>query len=274
MDSGREDAPTDTGPSLPREIGPADRPAGFRTPRAHDGTTPLPAVILLHGYSASSSVQDLYFGLTRNASLEGFYVVLPDGMTDGAGNQFWNATPACCNFGGSSVDDVAYLTALIDELESLVPVSDVYLIGHSNGGFMSYRMACERAERITGIVSLAGSDFLGDSDCVPDRPVSVLQIHGSLDGTIPIDGMAGAYPSATDVVARWASRNGCEPTSATGDALDLESEIAGAESEVERYDAGCDAHSELWTIVGGSHVPTLTTEFTPTVLDWLRSQAR
>lgn len=271
------DAGVDAGPAtpeLPSAIGPAERPADLVVPPAHDGVTPLPAIILLHGYGANGSAQDVYFGLSRSARSAGFYVVIPDGTLDTSGRRFWNATPACCDFGGVGVDDVAYLTSLMDALEAVAPVSDFFFVGHSNGGFMSYRMACERSERVSGIVSLAGSDFLGETDCVPDQAVSVLQVHGDADTTILYDGTAG-YPSASDVVARWASRAGCDGTSEAGAMLDLDSGLTGEDTETLSYSSGCTAaQAELWTIRGGAHIPALTREFSPSVLGWLRAHTR
>jgi len=262
--------------ALPDTLGPSERPAQLVVPSARDGVTPLPVVVLLHGYGANGAGQDLYFGLSRAARSEGFYVIVPDGTVDAGGRRFWNATPACCDFAGTGVDDVAYLTSLLDELEALTPISQIYFVGHSNGGFMSYRMACELADRVSAIVSLAGADFASDTDCVPDRAVSVLQIHGDLDATIPYAGVAGAYPSASDGVARWAERASCDlGASEAGEMLDLESALGGAETETLRYAADCEgAEAELWTIRNGSHIPALNRTFAPTVLAWLRDHAR
>lgn len=263
-------------PELPSTIGPSERPAALVVPRAHDGTTPLPAVVLLHGYGANGVGQDLYFGLSRAARTEGFYTLLPDGTVDSSGRRFWNATHWCCDFGGTGVDDVAYLKALLDELEDLVPISAIFFVGHSNGGFMSYRMACELSDRISAIASLAGSDFADDNDCVPARAVSVLQIHGDADEVIPYDGAVGLYPSAGDAVLRWAERAGCDPSAAElGEPLDLDTSLAGAETETLRYETGCSgAAAELWTIRDGSHIPALGRTFASTLLEWLRAHAR
>ena len=46
----------------------------------------------------------------------GFVLVAPDGTLDRTGQRFWNATDACCNFFGDSVDDVAYLHGLVREV--------------------------------------------------------------------------------------------------------------------------------------------------------------
>lgn len=277
------DAGADAGPSAPTTLGTAERPASLVIPPAHDGTTPLPALVLLHGYTASGQVQELYFAMTRAVREAGFYLVLPDGTIDEPGNRFWNATDACCDFEGIGVDDVAYIRGLIDELETVVPVDPdaIFLMGHSNGGFMSYRMACEASDRIAAIVSLAGSDFLTDSDCVPAQPVSVLQIHGDADTTVLYGGGTSllrgteAYPGAADVVARWAARAGCDLSlPVDGAPLDIEATLAGAETRVTIYADGCTASSELWTIEGGTHIPALQREFTPMALDWLLAHRR
>ena len=100
---------------------------------------------------------------------EGFLYLHPDGTTDCLGDPFWNATDACCNFCGSSVDDVAFLSAVLDAIEAQFTVDPrrIFLIGHSNGGFMSYRMACEHADRVAAIASLAGATWFDPLDCGP-----------------------------------------------------------------------------------------------------------
>jgi polyhydroxybutyrate depolymerase len=262
----------------PGSLGPDARPATFVVPPAHDGVTPLPLMVLLHGYGASGAIQDTYFGASAAARELGFYLIVPEGTTDTSAKRFWNATPACCDFGATGVDDVAYLTALLDEAESVVPVdtSRVYFFGHSNGGFMSYRMACELGDRVTAIASLAGSDFATATECVPDAPVSVLQVHGTLDATIVYEGNA-YYPSARAAVTRWAERAGCDPATSTRlDPLDLESTIPGAETVVERFATGCDSglDAELWTIEGGGHIPTWTDAWMDSLAGWLLRHSR
>lgn len=263
----------DAGGGPPRLIGPEDRQARVAVPAAHDGVTELPLVVLLHGYSASSYAQDAYFGLSRYARTHGFYVVLPDGTVDAAGNRFWNATEACCNSGGIDVDDEGYLRGLVHEMKSLYPVDDsrVYFVGHSNGGFMSYRMACAMADEVTAIASLAGSTYGDASDCGASEPVSVLQVHGTADTTIAYDGGVG-YPSAPDTVARWAERAGCDTSMPTDlEPLDIEVDLAGAETAVRRFETGCadGLDAELWSIEGGSHIPVFNDNWMPMLTEWL-----
>ena len=240
----------------------AARPYGLHVPPGYDPAKATPLVVLLHGYMTTGPKQEAYFGLTAVADAKTFLYAFPDGKKDAHGEQFWNATPACCDFGKSNVDDVAYLTAVIDDVSAHHHVDPrrVYVVGHSNGGFMAHRLACALAPRVAAIVSLAGAG--GSDDCTPASPVSVLQIHGDHDTFIRYEGgtIAGAaYPSARETVRRWAARDGCTGAlSPTGATLDLAREVAGAETRIERT-AGCAAgiDVELWTLIGGKHLPVL-----------------
>jgi polyhydroxybutyrate depolymerase len=273
------DAPTGDAGIVPGtiQIGPDQRPARMVVPPQHDGSTPLPLVVLLHGYSASSTLQDSYFGTTRLARELGFYLILPDGTIDRAGNRFWNAG-ACCDFGGVDVDDVGYLTGLLDDAEARVPVdaSRVYFMGHSNGGFMSYRMACSLADRITAVAALAGTEA-STEPCEPTRPVSILHIHGTADPTIVYDGGAigGApYLSADELIAAWQMRNACDASMSTsGGTRDHDAAVAGEETSVTTWST-CYASTtvELWRMEGSNHIPTIrgaTGTASRALLEWL-----
>ena len=261
------------------EIGPADRPATLVAP--DEVTGPAPLLLLLHGYSASSAIQDGYLGVTEQAASRGLYVLMPDGTPEaGSGKLYWDASPACCNFGGTPVDDVGYLSGLIDEAIAERPIDPdrVYVLGHSNGGFMAYRLACERAEQIAAIAALAGADQTEPDECVPSEPVSVLHLHGTDDAVIRYDGgvTRAPYPGALETVSRWASRDGCDDAATTVAPIDLDSGIDGSETTVTVHE-GCDgaAAVQLDTIEGGTHVPELPHEVVGTeVLDWLLAQSR
>lgn len=249
-----------------------ERPYDVFVPSAYDPATPTPLVILLHGYTASGDLQELYWQIQPHAETRGFLYVHPDGTKDTQGNQFWNATDACCNFEGSDVDDSAYIRSIIDGVKAQYNVDPkrVFVMGHSNGGFMSYRMACDHADAVAAIVSLAGATFLDTSQCQPSEPVSVLQIHGTADTTVLYEGTL-AYPGAIATVETWAMYNDCALTTVPGANLDLDSGIPGDETTVTVYNTGCEApgHAELWTIDGGSHIPALSDSWAPSILDFL-----
>ncbi|MEZ4442598.1 MAG: alpha/beta hydrolase-fold protein [Polyangiaceae bacterium] len=265
------------GGELPTTFG-GDRPVTLAVPDDYDPAVPAPLVILLHGYGASGAAQNVYFGLGAEVTARGGLFAAPDGTVDQGDRRFWNATDACCNFYGSTVDDSAYLRGLVDAIGESYSVDPkrVHFVGHSNGGFMSYRMACDHAAVVASIVSLAGATFLDAADCAPSEPVHVLQIHGTDDDTIAYDGGETlpmlTYPGAVATVEQWATVGGCGLTPDTSaPALDLESGIAGAESTVSRYAAGCQpgGSAELWTIAGGGHIPSLSEGFAPAVVDFL-----
>ncbi len=272
-DAGEDDAAVaeDAGDMPPAFVGGDERPTRVIVPPGYDGSTAAPLLVLLHGYTASGFAQNAYFNMTRKAGERGMLLIAPDGLIDGIGNRHWNATPACCGSPTRLADDLAYITGLIDEMEAgyNVDSSRIYLVGHSNGGFMSYRMACDAADRITAIASLAGSTFANEERCDPARPVSVLQIHGTVDPTILYDGFFGGYPSAPDTVQRFADRAGCTTDSA-GDAIDFDAVLPGAETTTRDWsDCSTGADASLWTIEAGGHIPPLSSTATDQILDWL-----
>ncbi|MDF1564451.1 MAG: alpha/beta fold hydrolase [Deltaproteobacteria bacterium] len=257
-----------------------DRPYGLTVPDAYDGSAALPLVFLLHGFTADAVTQDLYFGMSALARQRGFFVALPDGTFNATLQRFWNATDACCGF-GSDVDDVAYLEAVLDDIESqyLIDPKRVFFVGHSNGGFMSHRMACERPGRVAAIASLAGAVWKDESLCDPAEPVSVLQIHGTLDAVILYGGgwnMGFEYPGAVETVDTWATLNGCDATTtALTPDLDLVNDLLGAETTRIVHE-GCPATgaAELWRIEAGSHLPTFRSDWAGVIYDWLMAHPR
>ncbi len=246
-------------------------------PSSYDAGTPAPLIVLLHGYTSSGAGQDSYMGFSAIADKYGFLLVAPDGDKEAGGdeNRFWNASPACCNFYRSDVDDSAYVLSIINEVKANfnIDANRVYLVGHSNGGFMSYRAAYDHSETIAAVASLAGASH-ADTRPAPANPVHILQIHGTSDGTIAYEGAeigGNAYPSARDTVTQWAQYNGCEAQAAERELRDLVANLEGHESSVQVFNQGCKAggSSELWTISNGSHVPSFSDTFAAQVVEWL-----
>lgn len=239
-------------PNPPTEIG-GTRPAPVFLPSDYTVDREWPLVIMLHGYGVTASLQDLVFGLGPRVDSLGFILVKPEGTTDGSGYPFWNATEDCCDFAHTGVDDVAYITGLIDESRALYPVSSVALVGHSNGGFMSYRMACEVPERIDRLLVLAGLVYDDESDCVGTAPVSVVHVHGTADDTIAYDSVP-PHAGAEESVGRWVTKAGCDPTPAPTDDRDYLGPVDGAETSTQQW-SGCapGVDVQLWTATGGDH---------------------
>lgn len=251
------------------------RPYESNIPKSYDPSKATPLLLMLHGFSATPFVGDRYFQMTELSEAKGFLYAYPSGTTNSKKMPFWNGTDGCCDGEQSGVDDVAYLNAVIDDMQARYNVDKkrVYLVGHSNGGFMSHRFACDSAPRISGIVSLAGAVWKDASKCNPTAPVAVLQVHGTMDDFINYEGEAN-IPSAKVTVATWAAKNGCDPTlAATGTTFDLDSAVSGAETRVERHACPRGA-AELWTLDGGSHVPSLTPAFGEEIWTFLTTTSR
>ena len=238
----------------------AARPYEMDVPAGLDASKPAPLVILLHGFGENGFVQRAYFGLGALVDTHGFLFAYPDGTKNSTGQRFWNATDACCDFEHTGVDDVAYVDAVIADVRAHYNVDPkrIFVTGHSNGGYMSHRFACDRAKTVAAFVALAGDDWKDATKCQPSEPVAVLQVHGDMDDAVQYNGN-GVTPSAHDSVAGWAQKNGCvaSPTDTTQPPKDLDKALAGAETTVERW-TGCKpgGAAELWTIHGAGHIPT------------------
>jgi len=260
---------------------PGERPFTLVLPNNYQAGNPAPLIIGLHGYTAESPYAQSYFQLEKVADKKGILTVYPSGSKDSNGYLFWNATPACCNFDSSTVDDEAYLLSIIDSVSKdyAVDPARIYIIGHSNGGFMAHRMACNQSDRIAAIVSLSGMTYSNPKSCKPTSPVSVLQIHGTNDAVISYTGgylFSSAYPSARKTIDLWGKINECgKKAYRVLPRLDLDRKLSGAETTVLRY-KGCKtrATSELWTINKGKHSPELSAKFADSVVSFLLSHPK
>ena len=133
-------------------------PVNVHVPTGYDPQNPAPLVMLLHGYTSSGQETEDVVQFTPLADQYGFIYLFPDGQTDILGSRYWNATQACCDFFGNA-DDSGYLLSLIEEVENQLSVDPrrIYVTGHSNGGFMAYRMACDHAGKVAAGVGAVTS---------------------------------------------------------------------------------------------------------------------
>jgi polyhydroxybutyrate depolymerase len=249
-------------------------------PSSYSKDTSLPLVVLLHGYGATGAMQESYMKFESVAEKNKFILVYPDGTIDSTGRRFWNATDACCDFSSAVADDV-YLLSILKEMESnySIDAKRIYFVGHSNGGFMSYRMACRHPDRIAAIASLAGASFFKEKDCGAKSSVSVLQVHGTKDETILYEGgqiLGNSYPSAFASASQWATFNQCTQNAVSRSTqLDLESSIAGDETSIKAW-TNCQNSSEveLWTMENASHIPTLVSTFATKIWEFFAAHPK
>ncbi len=221
-------------------------------PAMYNANTPVPLVLNLHGYTSSATEQEFYGNLRPIADTANFLIVHPNGTIDGLGNRFWNT------FGtGYPVDDVEFLSNLIDSLRTKYNIDPnrIYSTGMSNGGFMSYSLACELSNKIAAIASVTGSMITANLNaCNPQRPVPVMEIHGTADNTVPYNGAAlqGFVPIPT-LVDAWVEKNGCNPTPIFTPVPNINT-TDGCTAEHYRYTGGINGSTvEHYKVIGGGH---------------------
>ena len=184
--------------------------------------TSVPLVIALHGGLGTSSQFEANSGLNGFAESNRFIAVYPDGVgnqPDGSGFQTWNGGYCCGPAATQSIDDITFIRNVVTDLRNSLPVnsSRVYALGHSNGGILSYRIACEMSDVVAAIGVQAGSNVV--TDCRPALPVSVFHLHGTSDTNVPINGGKGSglsttvFVSARSAVDAMATVDGCNVAS-------------------------------------------------------------
>ena len=207
----------------------------------------LPLLVALHG--AGGRFFERYSGFSVLADAEGFIAVYPNPVDVDAGHTFWNIYDH--QPGGGP--DVQFISDLLDYVESklCVDTGRVYVAGVSNGGGMAALAACELSARFAAFASIAGG-YGNLPPCQPANPVSVVEVHGTADGSVPYNGSPanGAHAVHAGAVqpwlAAWREHDGCQRQRAIG-------LIA---PRVERYDwTRCaeGAAVEHIEIFGGNH---------------------
>jgi polyhydroxybutyrate depolymerase len=187
---------------------------------------PLPILFHLHGGGGTGKgTPGLTYGrFNRIADREGFIVVYPDAV-----DKNWNdGRTEHLKPENQDVDDVGFITEIVKRLKETyaIDADRIFTTGMSNGGFMSSRLLCDRADIFRGGAILTASlaeDYL--PKCNPEKPVAVLVMNGTDDPLVPYEGgdvkvfkfgkSRGRVISNDDFVAFWKEKNGCtgeEPT--------------------------------------------------------------
>lgn len=250
--------PSEVTPLIALQVGDLTRSYLLRAPD-EEGDEPRPLLIMFHGAGGSGLRAETATGLTDAVSTSDIIVAYPNGTAANsvAGELAWNAG-ACCGLARSgNVDDVSFVLAMIADIQSRYAVDPerIYLAGYSNGGMLSYRLACEHAELFAGIAVISGA--LNYAPCAPSEPLPVLIVHGTADATVPYAGgetnprtasRFGQWQNSSVALATefWLTVDGCEedPASTTVDRL-----------TTAVYE-GCEPGSalEVVTIADGTHV--------------------
>lgn len=170
-------------------------------------------IIALHGGTGSAERFETSTQLTDKSNEAGFIVVYPDGTGI---LKTWNAGGCCGAAVSNNVDDVHFISELIDHLAAKYKINPkkVYATGHSNGGMLCYRLACELSNKIAAIAPVS-STMVVNQPCNPSRQVPILHMHSKLDENVPYtggygNGISGVYcPPLDSVFNVWSQVNHC-----------------------------------------------------------------
>ena len=220
-------------------------------PANYTGILSVPLVLNFHGYGSNANEQMWYGDFRSISDTAGFLLIHPEGTLFN-GTTHWNVGGWTI---GSTVDDIGFTEALIDSLSVIynIDASRIYSTGMSNGGFMSFLLACQLSDRIAAIASVTGSmttETFNNSN--PQHPTPVMQMHGTSDGLVPYNG-ASWTKSIDDVMQYWAGYNNCNTIPEITALPDLDPND-GSTVEHFVYDGGNNGVTvEHCKITGGEH---------------------
>jgi polyhydroxybutyrate depolymerase len=167
-----------------------------------------PLVVMLHGGYGSGEQAERAYGWNQLADTAKFAVAYPDGIA-----RAWNVHGCCGRPSRDGLDDVGFITAMVDEIDKDVGIdrSRVYATGISNGGMMSYTLACNSAT----FAAIGPDSATQLGTCASPHPISVMHIHGTADRLIRYDGGRGEGvaqingPPVSEVNEFWRNVDRC-----------------------------------------------------------------
>jgi polyhydroxybutyrate depolymerase len=176
--------------------------------------SPRPLVLVYHGALDTAAETAQQTDLLQVARQRGLIVAFLQGYDD-----TWNEGAGHTPAERAHVDDVAFTRAVLHQIESRhrVDRSRIAATGLSNGALLTEFLGCRLAADLTLIAPVEGELPVSvSSGCRPQRPISVFEVHGTADHTIPYTGgpFAGVGGGTTVLsahasAARWASLDGC-----------------------------------------------------------------
>jgi|SRR5690625_177792 len=186
----------------------------LHVPSNYDGSQEVPLLLDFHALSSSADGQRNSSGTANVAERETFIVAYPQGIDNA-----WNIGPCCTR--SRAVDDVAFARAIVAETvaQGCIDERRVYATGYSNGGGLSYKLACDAAD-VFAAVAPAAFDLIEEMSCQPSRPISVFADRGRLDFIVPYRGGASNPPTpyrldtihflgAVGTLNAWGELNAC-----------------------------------------------------------------
>jgi len=175
----------------------------------------VPLVIVLHGGGGNSSNAASMSLMSEKSDKDGFLAVYPNGTGRTSNMLTWNSGNCCAYAMRNNIDDVGFIRKLIETLVATdnVDPKRVFVTGISNGGMMSFRLACELSDRIAAAAPVAGALNV---DTKPTNPVAIIMFNGMADDHVLYEGGTPRKSfeprvdkSVAYAVSFWTKRNNC-----------------------------------------------------------------
>lgn len=194
----------------------------IHVPHNYRADQAAPMVLSLHGGGGNMHYQatDEYYGWVSKSEQAGFIAVFPNGDSRFRDGKLatWNAGICCGQARDNNSDDVGFIKAMIADIKTKfnIDANRIYANGMSNGGMMSYRLACELSDTLRAVASVAGTD--GTLQCNPTKAMPVFHIHAKDDDRVLYNGGSGSasdthadFVSVPKSIEKWVKINQCAP---------------------------------------------------------------
>jgi polyhydroxybutyrate depolymerase len=177
-------------------VGAASRTYILHIPTGYTGTKPLPLVVDFHALGGNGSGQKGLSHWDTKGDSNMFITAFPDSASNGGNG--WNVGMCCQSAQSNQVDDVGFTRAMIKQIEGMACVDPkrIYASGCSNGGGMTYKVACDMADVFAAGAPVDFRCVYGGTTaspscagCNPARPISIIHFDNTGDTSlVPYNG--------------------------------------------------------------------------------------
>jgi polyhydroxybutyrate depolymerase len=234
------------------------------TPTGFTNTTPVSAVLMLHGNGATMQNSQNFTNLNSVSNTNGFLAIYPEGygIVSSGGFSWADGRGTSADIAG--IDDLGFLNKLLDTLLTnyTIDTNKIYICGFSNGGYMTQRIACEQNQRFAAMASLGSiMDTSLYSSCNPQRPIPMMFVIGTADPFVPFNGgvatgsggLVNQIINADTLVDFWKINNNCFQSNSPINLPDIDLTDNSTVTVFDFTNCSCNSDVKFYRINGGGH---------------------
>lgn len=180
------------------KVGNMTREFRYFSPQNLEASKNKTVIIALHGFKQTVKGMERLTGFNELASKYNFLVVYPEGYKKG-----WNDGDDTKEATKENIDDVSFISAVIDWAKTNYQIEKVILTGFSNGGFFAVDAGCQLSNKIDVVIPVASGVWDGNmKNCSTTVKQQVLFVHTQND---PMTDISRFGPS----ISSYAQKIGC-----------------------------------------------------------------